>query len=82
MCKKLFFWTSVFLLSTQLMSHQRSESYSKVTIDSQEELASIFIEFSIQISVLQRLNLDLSENWEEEIEELVTNNYISKKAVS
>ena len=75
MCKKLFFWTSVFLLSTQLMSHQRSESYSKVTIDSQEELASIFLEFSIQISVLQRLNLDLTENWEEEIEELVTNNY-------
>ena len=75
MLKKFFFWITVFLLSTQIISHQRSESYSKVTIDSQDELKSIFIEFSIQTSVLQRLNLDLTENWQEEIKELVTSNF-------
>tara|TARA_B100000579_G_scaffold299304_1_gene249334 strand:+ start:2606 stop:3796 length:1191 start_codon:yes stop_codon:yes gene_type:complete len=75
MLKKFFFWITVFLLSTQIISHQRSESYSKVTIDSQDELKSIFIEFSVQTSVLQRLNLDLTENWQEEIKELVTSNF-------
>ena len=75
MLKKFCFWITVFLLSTQIISHQRSESYSKVTIDSQDELKSIFIEFSVQTSVLQRLNLDLTENWQEEIKELVTSNF-------
>ena len=75
MLKQFFFWITVFLLSTQIISHQRSESYSKVTIDSQDELKSIFIEFSVQTSVLQRLNLDLTENWQEEIKELVTSNF-------
>lgn len=75
MYKNFFFWITIFLLSTQLTSHQRSESYSKLTIDNQDELTSIYVEFSVQTSVLQRLNLDLNQNWEEEIKELVTSNY-------
>ena len=63
------------LLSTVLFSHQRSESYSKINIDSTAESKSIEVEFSIQTSVLQRLNLNFTENWEEELTNKVIGNF-------
>ena len=63
------------LLSTVLFSHQRSESYSKINIDSTAESKSIEVEFSIQTSVLQRLNLNFTENWDEELTNKVIGNF-------
>ena len=71
------------LLSTVLFSHQRSESYSKINIDSTAESKSIEVEFSIQTSVLQRLNLNFTENWEEELTNKVIDNFnFNKIAIS
>ena len=63
------------LFSTVLFSHQRSESYSKINIDSTVESKSIEVEFSIQTSVLQRLNLNFTENWDEELTNKVIGNF-------
>ena len=60
MSKFLSLGLIAFLLSTVLFSHQRSESYSKINIDSTAESKSIEVEFSIQTSVLQRLNLNFT----------------------
>ena len=57
------------------MSHQRSESYSKVKIDSQNDVRHIQVEFSIQTFVLQRLNLGLTQNWEQEITDEIIQNF-------
>ncbi len=43
------------------MSHQRSESYSKVIIDNTEDTTQVDVEFSIQTSILQRLKKKFSE---------------------
>ena len=64
MKKPLFFSVIILLLSTALMSHQRSESYSKVKIEDQNNLKLVQVEFSIQTFVLQRLNLGFTDNWE------------------
>ena len=51
----------LFLISSSLMSHQRSESYSKVIIDNTEDTTQVDVEFSIQTSILQRLKKKFSE---------------------
>ena len=58
------------------MSHQRSESYSKVKIDDQNNLKLVQVEFSIQTFVLQRLNLGFTDNWEQELTNEITQNFI------
>jgi hypothetical protein len=75
MHKKFFFGILIFLLSSSLLSHQRSESYSKVVIDNTEDFKKATLEFSIQTSVLQRLNLNFTQDWEEEFIEEVTENF-------
>ena len=75
MSKLLSIGLMTCLLSTVLFSHQRSESYSKINIDSTAESKSIEVEFSIQTSVLQRLNLNFTENWEEELTNKVIDNF-------
>jgi hypothetical protein len=75
MQKKFFFGILIFLLSSSLLSHQRSESYSKVVIDNTEDFKKATLEFSIQTSVLQRLNLNFTQDWEEEFIEEVTENF-------
>ena len=57
------------------MSHQRSESYSKIQIDTQENLREVEVEYSVQISVLQRFDFDFSRGWEEELINEVTENF-------
>lgn len=75
MQKKFFFGILIFLLSSSLLSHQRSESYSKVVIDNTEDFKKATLEFSIQTSVLQRLNLNFTQDWEEEFIDEVTENF-------
>ena len=75
MQKKFFFGILIFLLSSSLLSHQRSESYSKIVIDNTEDFKKATLEFSIQTSVLQRLNLNFTQDWEEEFIEEVTENF-------
>ena len=58
------------------MSHQRSESYSKVKINDQNNLKLVQVEFSIQTFVLQRLNLGFTDNWEQELTNEITQNFI------
>jgi hypothetical protein len=62
-------------LSSSLLSHQRSESYSKIVIDNTEDFKKATLEFSIQTSVLQRLNLNFTQDWEEEFIDEVTENF-------
>ena len=75
MQKKFFFAILIFFLSASLLSHQRSESYSKVNIENEENHKKATIEFSIQTSVLQRLNLNFTQDWEKEFTEEVINNF-------
>jgi hypothetical protein len=75
MQKKFFFGILIFLLSSSLLSHQRSESYSKIVIDNTEDFKKATLEFSIQTSVLQRLNLNFTQDWEEEFIDEVTENF-------
>ena len=65
----------VFLLSSSLFSHQRSESYSKIKIEDIEDGKKIEVEYSIQTSVLQRLELNFSENWAQEFKDSVLNGF-------
>ena len=65
----------VFLLSSSLFSHQRSESYSKIKIEDIEDGKKIEVEYSIQTSVLQRLELHFSENWAQEFKDSVLNGF-------
>ena len=76
MKKPLFFSLIILLLSTALMSHQRSESYSKVKIDDQNNLKLVQVEFSIQTFVLQRLNLGFTDYWEQELNNEITQTFI------
>ena len=75
MQKKFFFAILIFFLSASLLSHQRSESYSKVNIENEENHKKATVEFSIQTSVLQRLNLNFTQDWEKEFTEEVINNF-------
>jgi len=81
--KSPFFLGLIFLLlSFSLSTHQRSESYSKVTIDSQSDIKIIEIDFSIQTSVLQRLNFSFDEDWENKFQQQVVNDYNMNKSCS
>ena len=75
MKRYFFFLIAISFLSTSLMSHQRSESYSKIQIDTQENLREVEVEYSVQISVLQRFDFDFSRGWEEELINEVTENF-------
>ena len=75
MKRYFFFLIAISLLSTSLTSHQRSESYSKIQIDTQENLKEVEVEYSIQISVLQRLDFDFSRGWEDELINEVTEDF-------
>ena len=75
MKRYFFFLIAISVLSTSLMSHQRSESYSKIQIDTQENLREVEVEYSVQISVLQRFDFDFSRGWEEELINEVTENF-------
>ena len=64
----------LFLISSSLMSHQRSESYSKVIIDNTEDTTQVDVEFSIQTSILQRLKKNFPKDWEQDLIQEIINN--------
>ena len=79
---KFFLLFSFLILSLGISSHQRSESYSKVHIDSQNEIKYVEIDFSVQISVLQRLGFSFNVDWENRLQKDVLNDYRLNKSCS
>ena len=65
MKKSFLFGFIFFLVSSSLLSHQRSESYSKIIIERGEDSSQIQVEFSLQTSVLQNLDEGYSNTQED-----------------
>ena len=64
------------IVSSSLFSHQRSESYSKIVIDKNQEISDIQIEFSLQTKVLQRLDVGYSIDWEREFTKEILEGFV------
>ena len=64
------------IISSSLFSHQRSESYSKIVIDKNQEISDIQIEFSLQTKVLQRLDVGYSIDWEREFTKEILEGFV------
>jgi len=68
MASKFFFrLILVAFLSSQLDAHQRSESYSKITIETTEDSYSIEKIFTVQLSVLSKMGWPQYSNWQERL---------------
>ena len=57
-----------------IISHQRSESYSRIDITNDEKL-TIEIDFNVQISVLSRIKSNFDQLWESKLQEEILNDY-------
>ena len=64
------------IVSSSIFSHQRSESYSKIVIDKNQEISDIQIEFSLQTQVLQRLDTGYSIDWEREFTKEILKGFV------
>ena len=64
----------ILIFSTLIISHQRSESYSRIDITHNDKLI-IEIDFNVQISVLSKINSNFDQSWESKLQEEVLNNY-------
>ena len=64
------------IISSSLFSHQRSESYSKIVIDKNQEISDIQIEFGLQTQVLQRLDSGYSIDWEREFTKEILEGFV------
>ena len=64
----------ILIFSTLIISHQRSESYSRIDIKNAENLL-IEIDFNVQISVLSRIKSNFDTSWESKLQKEVLNNY-------
>ena len=64
----------ILVFSTLIISHQRSESYSRIDIKNEENLI-IEIDFNVQISVLSRIKSSFVPSWESKLQKEVLNNY-------
>ena len=76
MKKILFLSTLLAIVSSSIFSHQRSESYSKIVIDKNQEISDIRIEFSLQTQVLQRLDTGYSIDWEREFTKEILKGFV------
>jgi len=70
-----FYFFLLVLLSSSVSAHQRSESYSKVLINHYENNFEVETVFSIQLSVLSKMQWPLSSNWEQEVLSHVKSNF-------
>ena len=70
-----FYFFLLVLLSSSVSAHQRSESYSKVLINHYENNFEVETVFSIQLSVLSKMQWPLSSNWEQEVLNHVKSNF-------
>ena len=64
----------ILIFSTLILSHQRSESYSRIDITNNEKLI-VEIDFNVQISVLSRIKSEFDQLWESKLQEEVLNDY-------
>jgi hypothetical protein len=64
----------ILIFSTLIISHQRSESYSRIDITNDENLI-IEINFNVQISVLSRIKSNFDQFWESKLQEEILNDY-------
>ena len=64
----------IFIFSTLVISHQRSESYSRIDITNDKNLI-VEIDFNVQISVLSRIKSNFDQSWESKLQEEILNNY-------
>ncbi len=64
----------ILIFSTLIISHQRSESYSRIDITNDEKL-TIEIDFNVQISVLSRIKSNFDQLWESKLQEEILNDY-------
>ncbi len=65
----------ILILSTLIYSHQRSESYSRIEIENNEEAVFIEIDFNVQISVLSKIKSTFDKSWESSLQKEILNNY-------
>ena len=64
----------VLIFSTLIISHQRSESYSRIDITNDKNLI-VEIDFNVQISVLSRIKSNFDQSWESKLQEEILNDY-------
>ena len=64
----------VLIFSTLIISHQRSESYSRIDITNDKNLI-VEIDFNVQVSVLSRIKSNFDQSWESKLQEEILNNY-------
>ncbi len=70
-----FYLFLLIFLSSSIGAHQRSESYSKVLINHYENNFEVETIFSIQLSVLSKMQWPLTVNWEQEVLSHVKENF-------
>ena len=75
MYSRAFLVFLILILSTLIYSHQRSESYSRIEIENNEEAVFIEIDFNVQISVLSKIKSTFDKSWESNLQEEILNNY-------
>ena len=64
----------ILIFSTLIISHQRSESYSRIDITNDKNLI-VEIHFNVQISVLSRIKSNFDQSWESKLQEEILNDY-------
>ncbi len=75
MYSRAFLVFLILILSTLIYSHQRSESYSRIEIENNEEAVFIEIDFNVQISVLSKIKSTFDKSWESSLQEEILNNH-------
>ena len=71
---KAYLAVLILIFSTLIISHQRSESYSRIDITNDKNLI-VEIHFNVQISVLSRIKSNFDQSWESKLQEEILNNY-------
>ncbi len=71
----LIFSLLLLALSSELSSHQRSESYSKWVVEEQGNESLISISFSIRLSNLNRLEGPLTGDWQKRVSDKITSSF-------
>ena len=71
---KAYLAVLILIFSTLIISHQRSESYSRIDITNDKNLI-VEIDFNVQISVLSRIKSNFDQSWESKLQEEILNNY-------
>ena len=71
----LIFSLLLLALSSELSSHQRSESYSKWVVEEQGNESLISISFTIRLSNLNRIEGPLTGDWQKRVSDKITSSF-------